>query len=118
MTKRLVIESPHVGALMDIGQARIVLEAEAKALGSSRFGEGYHDFVGGAPLTAAELDRVLPVIASNDPQSWSTILRASLLVAQASEGPQDLLENVKHIAVLATAWLEDIQSRTPVGIEP
>ncbi len=113
-----VFESPHVAALMDVGVARIALEEEAKALGNYRFGVGYHDHIGGEPLSKESVDGAVALIMGQDPNCWASILRASLMVAQGSETPAELKDNVQHLAVLAIAWLEDIQARTVVGIEP
>ena len=115
--EQFVVESNHVGALMNIGQYRIRLEKDAKKLGGvSTFGEGLHDFVDETPLD--DPDGLASVVMGHDPQAWSSIARASLLMAQGSTNHDDLRARVLHLAAVATAWLEDIDSRTPIGIEP
>jgi len=113
-----VFESPHVAALMDVGQARIALEDEAKAAGNWRFGQGYHDFVRNEPLAKEVAEGAAATIMAQDGEAWSSILRASLMIAQASGNANELKSNVQHLAVLSLAWLEDIQARSVVGIEP
>lgn len=113
-----VFESPHVSALMDIGQARMALEEEAKEAGASRFGEGYHDFVNNRSSTPEFLAELVGRVMDQDPTAWASIVNASRLVAQGSQTHEELLNNVKHLAVLVVAWLEDVQNRNVVGIEP
>jgi hypothetical protein len=119
LSESYVFESSHVGALMDIGQARIALDAETRAISgdpAARFGQGYHDFVGGAPLASDAMEAAITVVVSQDPDCWSTVLRAALIVAQGAEGPEDLRNSVKHLAALSVAWLEDIEARASQGV--
>ena len=115
--EEFVFESNHVGALMDIGVYRLRLEADAKEIGGvSTFGEGLHDFVDGKPLEGHE--GFASVVMDHDPQAWSSVLRASLLMAQGAASHDELRARVLHHAAVAVAWLEDIDSRTPIGVEP
>lgn len=113
-----VFESPHVSALMDVGQARIAMENEAKEAGATRFGEGYHDFVMNTPLTPEATYTSISAIMAQDPEAWATVMRASLISAQGAENHNELKEKVTHLAVVALAWLEDIDGRTVMGVEP
>lgn len=118
MTEQFVFESPHVSALMDVGQARLRLEAEAKDRGAERFGVGYHDFIGGEPLTSDSVNAAITTIMSQDPDCWSSICRAALMVVQGSQDHAALKRNVEHLAVLSIAWIEDLNARGIVGVEP
>ncbi len=113
-----LFESPHVGALMDIGVARMALETEAKEAGAKYFGHGYHDYVMNIPITEEAGHQTVSMIMAQDSEAWASVARASLLMAQTEGTHAELLARVKHLAVITTAWLEDIQQRTPIGIEP
>lgn len=114
-----VVESPHVGVLMDIGQYRMAIESDALKAGASRFGEGYHDFINGSSQVPREdWFRVAAQIMEQDKEAWASIVRASLLVVQSSENDQELKKNLTHLATIVVAWLEDVNGRTLVGQEP
>ena len=116
MPEPLVIESPAVGVLMDIGQTRIGLEKEAKEAGLNRFGEGYHDFIGSVNnMTKDDWGQMAAGIVESDPEAWAAIVRASLMMVQASESPGELRQNLKHHGALVVAWLEDLDGRSVVG---
>jgi hypothetical protein len=110
-----VFESDYVGALMDTGKAIIALNNEAKRLGNDRFGQGTHDFVGNERLDNVE-DTAATILA-NDPGAWSSVARASLIMAQGAENDQQLAERVQHLAAITIAWLTDIRNRTPIGLD-
>ena len=115
--EEFVFESSHVGALMNIGAYRIQLETDAKELGGvATFGEGLHDFVDDRHLDDPQ--GLASVVLDHDPQAWSSVLRASLLMAQGADSHDELRARVLHLAAVATAWLEDIDNRTPIGLEP
>jgi hypothetical protein len=115
----LIIESPHVGGLMDVGQQRILIEQDAIKRGFLRFGQGLHDFIRGTEdLPPQEWADIAAHVLDEDPYAWASLVRANLLAVQASQNDPELKQRLTHLAAVVVAWLEDVNGRTPVGIEP
>lgn len=114
-----VFESPHVGVLMDIGVRRIDLENEAKEIDpEGRFGQGYYDFPPGYQPSQEDGDNMIVHLMTTAPNAWVNIVRAALVHISMAESHNDLKDRVLHLGTLMVAWAEDVEARTPIGIEP
>jgi hypothetical protein len=111
MSEPLVVESPHVGVLMDIGQKRIKIEKDAMAETGHGL-SGYHDFINGMEdVTESDWRQMADQTIALDPQAWASVARASLMMTQASGDPQVLKDRLTHLGAIVVAWLEDVQNR-------
>jgi hypothetical protein len=106
----------YVSSLLDIGREARELELAAQEAAGVPYGHGLHDFVGDIPFGMAE--DAARQVTDSDPESWSAIVRASLVMVQGSQSHTELRDRLLHLGAQVSLWLAEVDRRTPVGVEP